>query len=174
MALATPDKESWLDHKGLFRGPVEVDETFFADDLIVIGMKDRDTGQVMCEVVDKVGKDILYPFILDNTTEDAKVYTDGAKFYMKLSEHRDHEYVVHRREWARGDVHTNGIESFWGLLKRGYRGIYQKNISRKHFRRYVKEFEGRYNQRVYSPRDRLVWMVKNMIGKRVKFKDLIR
>lgn len=165
-------RETWCDQEGLFNGPVEVDETYFSDGTKVIGMKDRDTGQVVCEIVDKVSKESVYPFILDNTTEDAKVYTDGANLYRGLGKYRHHEYVVHRREWARGDVHTNGIESFWGLLKRGYRGIYQKNVSRKHFRRYLKEFEGRYNQRVFSPCERLVWMVKNMIGKRVKFKDL--
>lgn len=167
-------RETWRDQEGeeSFRGPVEVDEMYVGSQGIpVIGMKDRDTGQVLLQVVDKVNKQTIHPFIHENTTEDAKIYTDGAKVYKGIT--RYHDFVVYRREWARGDVTTNRIENVWSVIKRGCRGVYY-NVSRQHLHRYILEFEGRFNQRSLGTYDGLVRMVKNSVGKRLKFKDLLK
>ena len=80
--------------------------------------------------------------------------------------------MVHRREWARGDVTTNRIENVWSVIKRGCRGVYY-NVSPKHLHRYMVEFEGRFNQRTRGTYDQLVSMAKNVVGKRFKLKDLL-
>ena len=77
------------------------------------------------------------------------MYTDGAKVYQGISaiHDLDHEAVKHHLgEYVKGDAHTNGIESFWSMLKRGYHGTYHK-MSFKHLKRYVAEFCARHNVR---------------------------
>lgn len=69
-------------------------------------------------------------------------------------------------------AHTNGVESFWALLKRGYIGIYH-HFSRKHLHRYVSEFEGRPNQRPQDTLKPRVLMATGMAGKRLRYADLI-
>ncbi len=148
-----------------FSGPVEVDETYFGgkrknmpkhkrEELTgrgavgktaVVGAKDRESNQVAAEVVNATGSDTLPDFVTEHTEPDATVYTDEASAYDGLP--RNHETVKHSvGEYVRGMASTNGIESFWAMLKRGYCGTYHK-MSPKHLNRYVKEFEGRHNVR---------------------------
>ena len=75
-------------------------------------------------------------------------------------------------EYVRERVHTNGIESFWSLMKRGYYGTYHQ-MSPYHLHRYVDEFEGRHNQQGMDTIDQMTMMVLGMDGKRLKYKDLI-
>ena len=85
----------------------------------------------------------LQEFVTNSTQEDAQVYTDDSRSYIGLD--RDHEAVKHSAsEYVRGLVHTNGIESFWAMLKRAHKGTYHK-FSVKHLDRYVIEFAGRHN-----------------------------
>ena len=79
---------------------------------------------------------------------DATVYTDDGHAYDKvLAKHRAHETVKHGKdEWVRGDIHTNGIESAWGLFKRSVIGSYHQ-LSAKHLAAYLDEFEFRFNNR---------------------------
>ena len=72
----------------------------------------------------------------------------------------------------RGQAHTNGIESFWSLLKRGYYGTYHK-MSPKHLDRYVNEFAGRHNVRTADTLDQMGGMVRGMDQKRLRYADLI-
>ncbi len=75
-------------------------------------------------------------------------------------------------EYVRGDCHTNGIESFWGMLKRGYNGTYHK-MSPKHLDRYIQEFSGRHNVREQDTVDQMIDLVSGMTGKRLRYNDLI-
>ena len=85
----------------------------------------------------------------------------------------DHKVVVHSvKEYARETGHTNGIESFRAMFERGYKGTYHK-MSEKHLQRYANEFAGRHNARPLDIIDQMESMVKNMEGKRLKFKDLV-
>ena len=75
-------------------------------------------------------------------------------------------------QYARGMAHTNGMESFWSLLDRGYTGIYH-HISAKHLPRYVNEFAGRHNIRNMDTADMMVALVRDMVGRRLTYGDLI-
>ncbi len=69
--------------------------------------------------------------------------------------------------------HTNGIESFWAMLKRGHKGTYHK-ISPKHLNRYVSEFTGRHNIRDSDTIDQMQNVATSMVGKRLMYKKLTR
>ena len=90
-------------------------------------------------------KPALQNFVTETTAEGATVYTDDAAAYKGMP--FDHATVRHSvGEYVDGMAHTNGIESFWSMLKRAHKGVYHK-ISAKHLQRYVNEFSGRHNVR---------------------------
>ena len=69
-------------------------------------------------------------------------------------------------------AHTNGIESFWAVLKRAYHGTYH-HLSKKHLNRYVTQFAGKHNLRELDTMDQMASVIKGMVGKRIKYKDLV-
>ncbi len=84
--------------------------------------------------------------IREHVEPGSAVYTDGWRGYNGLHSHFVHETIDHAISYSKGDLHTNSIESFWALFKRGYHGIYD-HMSRKHLQRYVDEFVFRFDQR---------------------------
>ena len=85
----------------------------------------------------------------------------------------EHEAVNHSvSEYVRDQAHTNGIESFWATLKRGYHGTFH-HISRKHLNRYVNEFATRHNMRTKDTEAMMAETVALMVGKRLMYADLI-
>ena len=104
-----------------------------------------------------------------NTQDGTKIYTDTATGYSGLP---NHEAVRHSvGEYVKGQAHTNGMESFWSMMKRGYYGTYHK-MSPKHLGRYVAEFEGRHNQRPLDTIEQMKLMVGSADGKRLRYVDL--
>jgi len=176
-----------------FMGPVEVDESYFGGKrknmsnskrkelkdvgrgavgkTAVVGIKDREANEVTATVVENTNADTLQGFVKSNADKEAKVYTDGATAYDGLP--FDHESVNHSvSEYVRDQAHTNGIESFWALLKRGYHGTFH-HVSKKHLNRYVAEFAGRHNDRRSDTIDQMSNVVQEMAGKHLSYKNLI-
>ena len=86
----------------------------------------------------------------------------------------EHRQVSHKKgEYVNGDVHTNGIESFWAALRRGYYGSYHW-MSFKHLHRYVNEFTGRMNSNELATIDQMALMAKRMEGVRLPYEELIQ
>ena len=136
----------------------------------VAGVRDRVTGKVIAAPVPSTNKETLQEFVKSTVVEDATIYTDDLKSYDGLP---NREAVKHSvREYVRGCVHTNGIESFWSMFKRGHKGTYHK-MSKKHLKRYVNEFVGRHNRRPLDTNDQMSALVRGMESKRLKYADLI-
>ena len=138
---------------------------------IVAGAKDRRTNKVSAAVVEGMDGWTLQSFVEDRVIADAKVYTDEHASWLGLIFH-DHESVNHSKgEYVRGDAGTQGIESFWAMLKRAHTGTFHK-IGPKHMDRYVTEFAGRHNDRQADTLDRMGNIVRGMIGRRISYADL--
>ena len=139
--------------------------------MAVVGMKDRETNQVRAKVVTDTTAETLQGFVVENADAFAKVYTDESKAYKSLPFH--HETVRHSaNEYVAGDVHTNGIESFWSMFKRAKKGTFHK-LSKKHLNRYVQEFAGHHNLRDYDTIDIMAALVTGMDRQRLRYVDLI-
>ena len=138
---------------------------------IVVGAKDRENNQLRARVVTGARKTMLVPFIRQSVLGGSTVYTDKLKSYENLDGY-EHESVNHQaKEFVRGEVHTNGIESAWAMLKRTYMGTYHR-WSHKHAHRYLAEFTGRHNMRQEDTMVQLVLLARAMFGRRLRMRDL--
>ncbi|MYG10343.1 MAG: IS1595 family transposase [Rhodobacteraceae bacterium] len=89
----------------------------------IVGIKNSETNKVTAKVVKSTDKETLQGFVEDNTTKETTVYTDEAKAYKGMN--RPHESVKHSvSQYVNGMSHTNGIESYWSLLKKGFHGTF--------------------------------------------------
>lgn len=132
--------------------------------LIVVGGRSRE-GQVISSVVQDNKRETLHGFINDNIEKGATVITDTWKSYNGLTDFTHYKINHSVKEFVRGIVHTNGIESFWAILKRGYYGIYHY-MSEKHLNRYVHEFSFRYNTSKENVLDCLGKAIEMVEGKK--------
>ena len=183
-------RKAWESDDSPFSGPVEVDETYMGGrernkhkgkklkagrgtvgKTAVVGAKDRKTNKVKAKVVKATDAKTLQGFVLVAALAGATVYTDDAKAYKGMP--FDHASVRHSvDEYVDGMAHTNGIESFWSMLKRAHKGVYHK-ISAKHLQRYVDEFSGRHGLRERDTIDQMQSIIAGMVGKRLMYKELV-
>jgi transposase-like protein len=142
----------------------------------VIGMLDRVTREVRTKVIPNVRRETLQDAILDNVERGSKLYTDSAVTYDNLSEAFVHDVINHSREYVKGQVHTQGIENFWSLLKRSLRGTYVA-VEPFHLDRYLDEQVFRYSNRAthdnpLNDSDRFAFLMSKVAGKRLTYAQL--
>ncbi len=106
-------------------------------------------GDVRSFVIDKADIANIKPIIDKNLAKESRLMTDQAGYYIALGkEFAGHESVDHsKEEWVRGDCHTNTLEGYFSIFKRGMKGVYQ-HCAEKHLHRYLAEFDFRYNNRI--------------------------
>ena len=191
-------REAWMPKDGEgtpYDGPVEVDETYFSGKrknmsnakrkelaeqgagrgavgkTAVVGAKDRATNQVSARVVTTTDKPTLQGFVIEHTAPGATVYSDEAAAYEGLP--FQHEAVKHSvGEYVRDMAHTNGMESFWAMLKRAHTGTFHK-MSPKHLNRYVNEFAGKHNVRESDTIIQMRGLVTRLMGRSLGYRRLV-
>ena len=186
--LAHRIRENFQDCEKML-GPVEVDESYFGGKeknkhaskklksgrgavgkTAVVGAKDRATNKVSAEAVPFIDKLMIHEFVTWVAEKEAKLYTDEAPVYNDFG---NRETVCHSvGEFVKGMAHTNGLESFWALMKRGHYGTYHK-MSSKHLNRYVQEFAGRHNIRNLDTIAQMQMIAQGFSKKRLRYSDLI-
>lgn len=164
---------------------VEVDETFigrepekqvgpsFHHKMKVLSLVERGSGRAKSYVVDKVTADEIEPIVVANVRRETRMMTDESHAYRYLPfRFFDHQRVNHKSgEYVRGTAHTNTIEGYFSIFKRGMRGIYQ-HCSKKHLHRYLAEFDFRYSNRSATgieDVERADNILQGVIGKRLTY-----
>jgi len=197
LRLALKDR-SFTKMGGTESGPVEVDETFIGGNLknmhkekrarydmiagskgktIVMGMLDRDVRKVRAKVIPNTKRETLQKEILNGIKYGSKVYTDEWYGYNEVRYRFVHDVVNHSETYVKGQVHTQGIENFWALLKRSLRGTYVA-VEPFHLDCYLDEQVFRYNHRKddngnkLNDADRFNEALRGIAGRRLTFAEV--
>jgi len=133
----------------------------------------RRGGEVRAQVVPNRRKHTLETMVRNHVAPNAVVYTDALPSYGDLDNEYIHQVVDHAVEYVKGRVHTNGLENFWSLLKRGIKGTYV-SVEPFHLARYLDEETFRYNNRDAEIGDagRFALVLADIIGKRLTYNEL--
>ncbi len=175
-------------------GTVEVDETFIgglsrnmhkhkreakitgtgaSGKAVVMGLLERhgEGSRVRAKVIFNRTRETLHDEIRCNVVSGSEVMTDAFRPYMGLDAEYVHQFTNHAEEYVRSNVHTNGIENFWSLLKRSIKGTYV-SVEPFHLFRYLDEQSFRFNTRKGDNADRFIETVKSIAGKRLTYEEL--
>lgn len=166
-------------------GIVEVDETYigrksgmpvraaYHHKMKVLCLVDRATGRSRAMVVDKVNQATVLPIVRANIARETVLMTDESAVYKPLTGEYPHHFVNHAiGEYGRGPVHTNTIEGYFSIFKRGMKGIYQ-HCGERHLHRYLAEFDFRYCNREangFSDGARSIEALRGIVGKRITYR----
>ena len=171
-------------------GPVEADESFFGGKrqnmpyhrrkqltgrgkvgkTAVAAVKDRKSNLVVAKVVERIDRTTLHEFVGENVAPLAPVFTDDWPAYRGIPNH--HSVKHSAGQYVNGQIHTNGVESFWSMLKRAYKGTFHK-MSPKHLQRYVNEFAARHNIRALDTTTQMAFVARKLMGRRLRYEELI-
>ncbi|MHB8490643.1 MAG: IS1595 family transposase [Solirubrobacteraceae bacterium] len=200
-SLGVTQKSAWFmlhrirlamqSESGIFSGEVEADETFIGgrrhnrhkslkagqpkggsfNKTPVLGFRERGTGRVRAEVVPHVFGMEIRPRVRRTVKGGSTLYTDSSKAYHGMDEFYTHEFVNHAETYVEGRVHTNGIENFWSLLKRGLRGTYV-SVEPFHLFRYLDERVFTYNMRDLTDHGRFALVLSGIADRRLTYAGL--
>jgi transposase-like protein len=200
-AIGITQKSAWfMDHRirlalgmkpgNKLSGQIEADETFIGgkarnmhpskraakitgtggkDKTAVLGILERG-GKVRTKIVDNTKKKTLQSELREHVLAGSAIFTDALKSYDGLDEFQ-HEVIDHAVAYVNGEVHTNGLENFWSLLKRSIKGTYV-SVEPFHLFRYLDEQAYRYNNRTFTDAERFSMAVSGIVGKRLTFDQL--
>lgn len=138
---------------------------------IVFGLLDRETKKVRVKHVPDRTRTTLHSEIKSNVAKGASLYTDDLRSYLDMGDDYEHDFVNHAESYVKGNVHTNGLENFWSLLKRGLKGTYV-SVEPFHLFRYLDEQAFRYNERGGDDAARFVEALSAISGRRLTYKEL--
>lgn len=175
---------------GVDGGTVEVDETYigrepgkpvkraFHHKMKVLTLVDRERGVARSMVVDNIRPATIAPIVVDNMAREARLMTDEAGHYLAVGrEFAAHGVVRHGQgeyvSMSDRSLHTNTIEGYFSIFKRGMKGVYQ-HCSKRHLHRYLAEFDFRYNERAangVNDAERTMRALSGIVGKRLKYRD---
>ncbi len=148
----------------------------FAGKTIVMGLLERKTdkrsSRVRTTVVPNVRKHHLHAEVAKHIEDGTTVYTDSLMSYRDLGLYYKHNVIDHAEKYVDGQIHTNGCENYWSLLKRTIGGTYV-SVEPFHLFRYLDEQAFRFNEREGTNADRFARTLRQAPGRRVMFKDLI-
>jgi transposase-like protein len=179
-------------------GEVEVDETYIGGKarymhagkraekikgtggmgkVAVMGLLERhgngkDHSTVRTAVVENVKRPTLHERITENIEPGSEIMTDALKSYEQLPPEYVHNVIDHAECYVKGNVHTNGLENFWSLLKRAIKGTYV-SVEPFHLFRYLDEEAFRFNERGLTDAERFAETLASVAGKRLTYKELI-
>ncbi len=169
-------------------GAVEVDETFlwnepgipkhrgYAHKRKILSLVDRESGEARSVVIDDLSAKGVVPILKENIAHEARVMTDDAGQYKYLNEHfAEHGTVQHSQgeyvSLADPNIHTNTVEGFFSIFKRGMKGVYQ-HCKKQHLHRYLAEFDFRYSKRIargIDDTERAEKLLSSVVGKRLTY-----
>ncbi len=180
-------------HAPMMSGEVEADETFVGGKVqnmhkkskrkisavndghwgktVVIGLLDREKGEVRAKVSPNRKKREVHGHIRANVAEGSALYTDDFNAYNDLKPDFSHHVVNHLEAYVNGQIHTNGLENFWSLLKRTLGGTYI-SVDPHHLFRYLDEQMFRFNKRRLTGAERLSIVVSQIVNRRLTYKRL--
>ena len=139
---------------------------------IVMGMLERG-GRVRATVIPSRSKAIMRPIVRGNVARGSEIFADEFLHQYKMPNEYYHNIVNHLETYVDGNVHTNGMENFWSLLKRGLRGTYV-SVEPFHLFRYVDEQAFRFNNRgPMNDSQRFTYAMRKVVGKRLTYAELI-
>jgi transposase-like protein len=172
-------------------GEIEVDETFIGGKarnmhknvrarkitgtggkgkVIVAGVLQRG-GEIRAAVVPDTRRPTLQAGVREHVEKGSAVYSDSLQSYFGLAGEYDHKVVDHAEKYVDGQVHVNGVENFWSLLKRGLHGTYV-SVQPWHLFRYIDERVFTYNERGLTDLDRFLVVLGTVAGRRLTYKAL--
>ncbi len=188
LRLALQDEENG----GKLSGEVEIDETFIGGKarfmhkerrersgagrpgvvgkIAVLGVLERG-GRVRAKVVRNIRRKNLNPEIAKNVEPGSTIFTDSLKSYSNLEQEYVHHVIDHAVEYVNGNVHTNGMENFWSLLKRGLKGTYI-SVDPYHLFRYLDEQAFRFNHRKLTDGERFQIAMGQIVDRRLTYDEL--
>lgn len=173
-------------------GDVEVDETYiggqarnmhkdkqikmkraegFFRKAVVIGMLER-KGEVRTAVINRASTRLIEKAVKENVVPGSNLYSDQLNSYLRVGKEYAHKIINHAETYVKGNVHTNSIENYWSLLKRGIKGTYV-SVEPFHLFRYLDEQSFRFNTRKDNDQGRFMTALSQISGKRIEYKALI-